>query len=59
MRILATFDVLFTKLTFRHCLIKRAYTRQDFLDMAAKSRFGSCTLDTTGIGFNVRFDKSP
>ncbi len=50
-------DTMLTTLTFRHCLLKRAYTAQDFRDMAARSRFGSCTLDASGMGFNVHFQK--
>ena len=50
-------DSLMTRLTFRACLIKRAYTRQNFLDMAKKSRFGNCQIDTSSIGLAVRFEK--
>jgi hypothetical protein len=50
-------DSLLTKLTFRHCLIKRAYSTQDFRDMAAKSRFGSCRIKSVSIGLEVTFEK--
>ncbi|HEX3624733.1 MAG TPA: class I SAM-dependent methyltransferase [Verrucomicrobiae bacterium] len=51
------FDSLFTRLTFRSLLIKRAYTKQNFLDMAQKSRFGECRVDTGTIGLEVHFQK--
>jgi ubiquinone/menaquinone biosynthesis C-methylase UbiE len=50
-------DAMFTRLTFRLCLIKRAYTKQNFLDMAKKSRFGFCRVDTSSIGLAVHFQK--
>jgi ubiquinone/menaquinone biosynthesis C-methylase UbiE len=51
------FDAMFTRLAFRNFLIKRAYTKQDFLDMAKKSQFGGCQVDTTAIGLAVHFQK--
>ncbi|HEY1786563.1 MAG TPA: class I SAM-dependent methyltransferase [Verrucomicrobiae bacterium] len=51
------FDAMFTRLAFRTLLIKRAYTKQDFLNMAQKSRFGRCRVDTTSIGLEVHFEK--
>jgi len=46
-----------TKMTFRFMLIKRAYTQEEFLRMAEKSRFGACRIDAGPIGFEVRFTK--
>ena len=51
-------DAWMTKWTFRHVLLKRAYTRDDFARMAQESRFGSCDLKETPFGLNVRFTKS-
>ncbi|HTB85090.1 MAG TPA: class I SAM-dependent methyltransferase [Candidatus Sulfotelmatobacter sp.] len=53
------FDSLLTRWIFRSFLIKRAYTTQNFQDMAHQSRFGRCTIDANSIGLNVRFEKSP
>jgi len=50
-------DSWLTKMTFRHLLLKRAYTRSDFTRMAAESRFGGCTVHPVPMGFEVRFTK--
>lgn len=52
------FDSMMTRLTFRMFLIKRAYTIQDFHNMAQKSRFGACQIDASSIGLNVQFEKT-
>ena len=46
-----------TRWTFRHVLVKRAYTKDDFLRMAAQSRFGTCQVDAGPIGLEVHFRK--
>lgn len=51
------FDSMLTKFAFRTFLIKRAYTTQDFIKMAEKSRFGTCHIDTSPIGLEVHFKK--
>jgi ubiquinone/menaquinone biosynthesis C-methylase UbiE len=50
-------DAWMTKFTFRHVLLKRAYTRGEFVRMAEKSRFGACQISGRGIGFEARFTK--
>ena len=50
-------DAWMTKWTFRHVLLKRAYTRGEFILMAEKSRFGACQISGAGIGFEARFTK--
>ena len=50
-------DAWMTKWTFRHVLLKRAYTREEFIGMAAQSRFGICEINVAPIGFEVRFTK--
>src|SRR5262245_46391004 len=47
---LGRFDTFMTKLAFRHMLIKRAYTADQFRSMAAASRFGDATIQLTPIG---------
>jgi ubiquinone/menaquinone biosynthesis C-methylase UbiE len=51
------FDAWMTGWTFRHVLLKRAYTQDQFIRLAKNSRFGSCRIDISGIGLQVRFRK--
>jgi ubiquinone/menaquinone biosynthesis C-methylase UbiE len=48
---------LIYKATFRYLLIPRAYSRQQFIDMAARSRFGGAEVSETGIGFEITLRK--
>lgn len=50
-------DAWITRWTFRHVLIKRAYTMDDFLRMAKQSRFGECQIQVARMGLEVRFTK--
>jgi len=50
-------DTWITKLVFRHVLLKRAYAPEDFVRMSGQSRFGTCSVDHTGMGMAVRFAK--
>jgi ubiquinone/menaquinone biosynthesis C-methylase UbiE len=45
------------KVTFRYVLLPRAYSRQQFVDMAAKSAFAGACIDASGIGFEVTLQK--
>jgi ubiquinone/menaquinone biosynthesis C-methylase UbiE len=54
---LGRFDALMTKLTFRHMLIKRAYTAEQFRSMAAASRFGDAAIELSSIGAEVTLRK--
>jgi len=51
------FDAWMTRWAFRCMLIKRAYTKDQFLRMAKTSRFGACQITLAPIGFEVRFSK--
>ncbi len=51
------FDAWMTRWTFRHVLLKRAYSKDDFLRMARESRFGVCQIASGPLGFEVRFAK--
>jgi ubiquinone/menaquinone biosynthesis C-methylase UbiE len=53
---LSTWNALFTRWSFRF-LLKRAYTREQFEQMARQSRFGRCEISANGIGFEVRLRK--
>lgn len=50
-------DAWVTRWTFRHLLIKRAYTMDDFGRMAKQSRFGECQISVAPISLEVRFTK--
>ena len=50
-------DAWLTKWTFRHLLLKRAYTKNDFMRMAQSSRFEKCEISHDSVGFQVRFRK--
>jgi ubiquinone/menaquinone biosynthesis C-methylase UbiE len=51
------FDAWLTKMAFKHMLIKRAYSREEFEGMAKQSRFGTCEIEASSIGFEVRMRK--
>jgi ubiquinone/menaquinone biosynthesis C-methylase UbiE len=50
-------DSFLTRWTFRHVLIKRAYTIEQFRGMADASRFGGCTIESSPIGAEVTLRK--
>jgi len=50
-------DAWMTTWTFRHMLLKRAYTAADLTEMARQSRFGTCEIDSVSIGLAVRLKK--
>jgi len=50
-------DAWMTKWAFQHVLLKRAYTKDEFIEMAKRSRFGACQIKGSTIGFEVRFTK--
>jgi ubiquinone/menaquinone biosynthesis C-methylase UbiE len=52
-------DSWLTKWTFRHVLLKRAYTKDEFLRLARQSSFGECKLESDSIGIKARFYRRP
>src|SRR6516162_10984576 len=50
-------DAWMTRWTFRHMLVKRAYTQDQFLQMAEQSRFGACQINAAPLFLEVRFTK--
>jgi len=52
-----TIDSWLTRWTFRHVLLKRAYTENDFTLLAKQSRFTSCRVGAFDIGLEVRLTK--
>lgn len=51
------FDAWMTKLAFRSMLLKRAYTKSDFQQMARQTRFGACDVTVSSIGLQVCLTK--
>ena len=51
-------DAWMTRWTFRHMLLKRSYTQDEFLSMAKESSFGACQIEASGISLEVRFMKT-
>jgi ubiquinone/menaquinone biosynthesis C-methylase UbiE len=50
-------DAWITGQIFKHMLVKRAYTRADFLRMSSQSHFGGCEVSENAIGYQVNFAK--
>lgn len=50
-------DAWLTKWAFRLVLLKRAYTKDEFIQMAKQSRFGECEIKVSAIGLEVRLAK--
>jgi ubiquinone/menaquinone biosynthesis C-methylase UbiE len=48
---------LIYKVTFRYLLIPRAYSRRQFTEMAASSRFARAEISESGIGFEITLRK--
>ena len=43
----------FMKFTFKHMLLKRAYTEGQFTELAAQSDFGSCAISKKPVGMEI------
>lgn len=54
---LGVFSSLMTRLAFRFMLLKRAYTRNQFLNLLAQARFSSTRIDEIGIGLDIQLQK--
>ena len=48
---------VFTKLTFRMMLLKRAYTRSEFENFVSQTEFHHADIEETPTGFEVRLQK--
>ena len=44
-----------TKLTFKHMLLKRAYTEEQMASLARESDFNSCDIRKSPVGMEIRF----
>lgn len=47
-----------TKMTFKHMLLKRAYTKEGMESLAASSDFKSCRILVSPIGMEIRLSRS-
>jgi ubiquinone/menaquinone biosynthesis C-methylase UbiE len=54
---LGPLNALFVRAVFKHSLRKRAYSRADFLHMAAQTPFGGAEIKEEPLGFEVRLRK--
>lgn len=48
---------LIYKATFRYLLLPRAYSRQEFLELASSSAFGGAHIEADEIGFEITLEK--
>jgi hypothetical protein len=48
---------LLTKWTFKHMLLKRAYSQEQFAQMASQTPFPSCEIRAESIGLEVSLAK--
>jgi ubiquinone/menaquinone biosynthesis C-methylase UbiE len=55
---LGRINSLLTKLTFKHVLLKRAYSEEQFRRMASQTPFTTCAIRADGIGLEVSLTKS-
>jgi ubiquinone/menaquinone biosynthesis C-methylase UbiE len=56
---LGTVNSILTRLTFRHMLLKRAYTRADIERMVSETRFDGSQIRVVNIGLEILLSKSP
>src|SRR5262249_61110195 len=54
---LGWFNSLVTRFIFKHSLIKRAYSQEQFRQMASESAFKDCAIKEGAIGLEVAFTK--
>jgi ubiquinone/menaquinone biosynthesis C-methylase UbiE len=50
-------DALFTRWSFHTFLLKSAHSVSEMKEMASQTPFGTCKIDTNGIGFQVWLEK--
>lgn len=54
---LGFFNRLLTRLTFKYMLVKRAYTQEQFRDMAVETPFKGCDIQTDPLGLEASLTK--
>jgi ubiquinone/menaquinone biosynthesis C-methylase UbiE len=50
---LSRFNAMLTRLIFKHSLLKRAYSEQDFRHMVSQTAFATCEIKTASIGMEI------
>jgi ubiquinone/menaquinone biosynthesis C-methylase UbiE len=50
---LSSMDSWFTKFTFKHMLLKRAYTTDQITSLAQQSNFGTCQIVKARVGMEI------
>jgi ubiquinone/menaquinone biosynthesis C-methylase UbiE len=55
--VLNRIDSLVTKLTFKHMLIKRAYTKDEIREFVTKTSFRKCEVQEDPMDFEIWFEK--
>jgi ubiquinone/menaquinone biosynthesis C-methylase UbiE len=55
----SAFESWFMKMTFKHMLLKRAYTRGAMEALVAKSDFKTCQILDAPVGMEIRLSRSP
>jgi ubiquinone/menaquinone biosynthesis C-methylase UbiE len=50
-------DAWMTRWTFRHMLLKRAYTQGELMEMAKRSRFKGCRIDADSVSLKILLTK--
>jgi hypothetical protein len=54
---LGRLDAVFVRWTFRNMLLKSAHTLAEMRAYVAQTPFGTCRIETNGIGFQVWLEK--
>lgn len=54
---LGFFNALLTRFTFKHMLLKRAYSQEQFREMATRTPFTTCTIELDPLGLQVSLVK--
>jgi len=54
---LGRIDAVFTRWTFSAMLLKSAYSVDEMRSMVARTPFGQCKIDVSGVGFEVWLEK--
>ena len=50
---LGRFNAILTRLIFKHSLLKRAYSEEDFKRMVSQTPFATCEIKTASIGMEI------
>ena len=54
---LGFFSALLTRFTFKHVLLKRAYSQEQFREMVSRTPFKKCAIELDPLGLEVSLTK--